>query len=190
MRHGANAPSHRAHRPTAAAAAHAPGVPAPLPRGRRARRRSAQTRPAPPAGSTAGGVCWGCVGPRCRVLKRTWLQLRPMGQTLIMPLRNSTKVPRFTGMSSVLRYCEDARAGGDMGSLTSLAQPREEPLRKHPHSKHEIDKRLDALLPEVRLETLGSAGQHRRATRLRWRPKVTHRLPSPSAKTALHPCTP
>lgn len=28
-----------------------------------------------------------------------WLQLRPMGDTLIMPLRNSIKVPRLTGMS-------------------------------------------------------------------------------------------
>lgn len=31
--------------------------------------------------------------------RSSWLQLRPMGLTLSMPLRNSMNVPRFTGMS-------------------------------------------------------------------------------------------
>ena len=31
--------------------------------------------------------------------RSVWLQLRPMGEMLIMPLRNSMKVPRLTGMS-------------------------------------------------------------------------------------------
>ena len=31
--------------------------------------------------------------------RSSWLQLRPIGDMLSMPERNSTKVPRFTGMS-------------------------------------------------------------------------------------------
>lgn len=41
--------------------------------------------------------------PRRRA-RVTWLQLRPIGHMFSIPFRNSMKVPRLTGMSSVLKY--------------------------------------------------------------------------------------
>lgn len=34
----------------------------------------------------------------------SWVQLRPMHETLIKPVRNSTKVPRFTGILTLEMY--------------------------------------------------------------------------------------
>lgn len=40
-----------------------------------------------------------CLSYRSNSSRSSWLQLRPMGDTFIMPLRNSIKVPRLMGMS-------------------------------------------------------------------------------------------